>query len=103
KEQGAQGLVLRGGRHLALNSQGGQERGDLGGAHLGWVALAVEEDVAFDPVHVGFLGAPAVVAVSSGGAGGGGGGAGGGGRGAGLSTRPRDAAITVVRRRRVVA
>src|SRR5713226_7588115 len=39
----------------------GQERGDLGGAHLSRVALPVEEDVPLDPVDIRLLGAPAVV------------------------------------------
>jgi len=52
------------GRHLRFLLLFGpsQERGDLGGTHLGGVAYPVEEDVAFDPVHVRFLGAPAIVA-----------------------------------------
>jgi hypothetical protein len=66
KEQGAQGLVLGGGGDLALHGEGRQERGDFGGAHLGRVALAVEEDVALDPVDVRLLGAAAVVADADG-------------------------------------
>ena len=62
KEQGAQGLVLGGGRDLVVNGERGQEGGDLGCAHLGRVALAVEEDVPPDPVDVRLLGAAAVVA-----------------------------------------
>jgi hypothetical protein len=49
EEQGAHGLVLGGGRDLVLNGERGQEGGDLRGAHLSRVALAVEEDVALDP------------------------------------------------------
>jgi hypothetical protein len=62
KEQGAQGLVLGGGGDFPLNGERGQEGGDLCGTHLGGVALAVEEDVALDPVDVRLLGAPAVLA-----------------------------------------
>jgi len=62
KEQGAQGLVLGGGGDLPLNGERGQECGDLRGAHLRRMTLAVEEDVALDPVHVGFLSAPTVAA-----------------------------------------
>jgi len=50
---------------IALHGQGAQELGDLGGAHLRGVALAVEEDVAPEPVDVGLLGPPAAVARSS--------------------------------------
>ena len=35
---------------------------DVAGPHLGGVALAVEEDVAPDPIRVGLLGAEAEVA-----------------------------------------
>jgi hypothetical protein len=59
KQQGAQGLVLGGGRDLVVNGERRQERGDLGGAQLGGVALAVEEDVALDPVDVRLLGSAA--------------------------------------------
>jgi len=38
-----------------------EEGFDLGGAHLGRVALVVEEDVALDPTDVGFFGAEGVV------------------------------------------
>jgi hypothetical protein len=49
EEQGAQGLVLGGGRDVVVNGESGQEGGGLGGAHLSPVALAVEEDVPLDP------------------------------------------------------
>jgi hypothetical protein len=39
-----------------------EELGDLGGAHLGGMALTVEDDVAPDPADVRLLGAAAVVA-----------------------------------------
>src|SRR5216684_512642 len=44
----------------------GQERGDLGGAHLSRVALPVEEDVPLDPMDIRLLGAPAVVSGADG-------------------------------------
>ena len=66
KEQGAQGLVLGGGRDLVVNGERRQERGDLGGAHLGRVALAVKDDVPLDPVDVRLLGSAAVVAGADG-------------------------------------
>src|SRR5712692_9628459 len=61
KQQGAQRLVLGRGRDFVLDRERGQELGDLGGAHLHGMALAVEKDVALDPVDVRFLGATAVV------------------------------------------
>ena len=41
-----QRLILRGRRDLAVGGEPRQESRDLGRAHLGWMALAVEEDVA---------------------------------------------------------
>jgi hypothetical protein len=49
-----------------VNGERRQERGDLGGAHLGRVALAVKEDVPLDPVDVRLLGSTAVVAGADG-------------------------------------
>lgn len=62
EEQGAQRLVLRGGRDVPLDCQMGEELPDLLDAHLLRVALAVEEDEAFDPVRVSLLRADAEVA-----------------------------------------
>lgn len=39
----------------------GQEGLDFGGAHLGGVALAVEENEAAHPVHVGLFGAVGIM------------------------------------------
>ena len=61
EEQGAQGLVLGGGSDFVVNGERGQEGGDLGGAHLSRVALAMEEDVTRDPLDVRLLGASAVL------------------------------------------
>jgi len=60
KQQRAEGLVLGGGRDFVVDGERRQERGDLGGAHLSRVALAVEEDVPLDPMDVRLLGATAV-------------------------------------------
>ena len=49
---------------MAVHGQGGEEAGDLCGAHLGRVALAMEEDVAPDPRDVGVFGPAAVVACA---------------------------------------
>jgi hypothetical protein len=69
EQEGAQGLVLGGGGHPAIDRQRGEEAGHFRGAHLGRMALgAEEEDVALDPRDVGLLGAPAVVASAQGGA-----------------------------------
>src|SRR5205823_12261149 len=68
EEQRAQRLVLGGGGHVALDRQGGEEARDLGRAHRGRVALAVEEDVATDPRDVDLLGAAAPMAGAEGGA-----------------------------------
>jgi hypothetical protein len=61
EKQGAQGLVLGGGRDFVVNGERRQERGDFGRAHLSRVALVVEEDVPLDPVDVRLLGAAAIV------------------------------------------
>ena len=53
---------------MALDRQGGEEARDLGRAHRGRVALAVEEDVATDPRDVDLLGAAAEIAGAEGGA-----------------------------------
>ena len=61
KEQGAECLILGGGRDLVTHGQRGQECGDLGWAHVGGMPLVMEEDEPPDPVDVGFLGPPTVV------------------------------------------
>ena len=62
KEKRAQGLGLRRGADGAFDGEVGDERVDLGLAHLHRVALVVKEDVAPDPADVGLFGAQAVVA-----------------------------------------
>jgi hypothetical protein len=44
EQERAQRLVLGGGGNLALDGEGAEEARDLGGAHLGGMALVVEED-----------------------------------------------------------
>jgi hypothetical protein len=61
EEDGAEGLVLGGGGDVPFGCKVGDECLDFGGAHVLWVAFAVEEDVAFDPVFVGLFGAEGVV------------------------------------------
>jgi len=66
EQERAQRLVLGGGRDFALDGQGTEEARDLGGAHVGGMALAVEEDVPADPSDVRLLGAAAAVAEAVG-------------------------------------
>ena len=61
EEQRVEGLVLGGGSNFLLDSQVGEEGFDLGAAHFPRMAFVVEEDVAFDPVNIGLLGADGVV------------------------------------------
>jgi len=49
EEERAQRLILRGCRHVAFDGERAEKLGDLRSAHLGWMALAVEEDEAADP------------------------------------------------------
>ena len=55
------GLILRGGRHLALHRQIAEECLNLCGPHLFGMPLAVEENEAPRPVRIGLFGADAVV------------------------------------------
>jgi len=48
EQERAQRLALGGGGDLALDGEGAEEARDRGGAHVGGMALAVEEDVAAD-------------------------------------------------------
>ena len=69
EEQRAHRLILRGGGDLAFGCEVGQEGADPSTgsgrrfifAHVLWVALLVEEDVAFDPIHVRLFGAIGVM------------------------------------------
>ncbi len=57
EEQGGQGLVLRGRRDIALQRQVRQDAFDLGLAQHGGMALAMKEDLAFNPTKICSLGA----------------------------------------------
>jgi len=69
EEDGTEGLILGGGGDVPLHSQVGQEGLDpspgsgqrFGGAHLGGVAFAVEEDEAAHPVHAGLFDAVGIM------------------------------------------
>jgi hypothetical protein len=62
EKHGRQRLVLRGGGDPFLGRQRAQETADLGLGHVIGMALAVEDDEAANPAHVGFLGTRAHVA-----------------------------------------
>jgi len=62
KEKRAQRLVLGGRSDVAVHRQRAQVAGELGRAQLGWMAPAVEHDVAPHPPDVGLLRASAVMA-----------------------------------------
>lgn len=52
---------LRRGAAPSFDRQRRQESRRLGGPHLGWVALAVKQDVAAEPPYIRLLGPVAVV------------------------------------------
>ena len=58
---GNERLVLGGGGNLALGGEVGDESLYFLRAHVLWVALLVEEDVALDLIHVGLFSAVGVV------------------------------------------
>jgi hypothetical protein len=66
EQERAQRLVLGGGGNLALDGEGAEEARDLGGAHLGGMALVVDEDAPADPSDVSLLGAATAVAKAVG-------------------------------------
>ena len=66
KQERAQRLILRRGRDLPLYREPGDKRAHLVLAHLGRVALAVEQDVAPNPGDVRLLGFQAVVSRADG-------------------------------------
>jgi hypothetical protein len=55
EQEGAEGLVLGRGGHVLIDSQMGQKSLDLGSAHVGGMALVMEQDIACDPADVGLL------------------------------------------------
>lgn len=61
EEDGAESLVGSRDGDLALSGKMGNEGADLGFSHVFGMALAVEEDVALDPVLVGLFGAVGVM------------------------------------------
>jgi len=66
EQERTQCLVLGRRGNPALDSQGAEEASNFGRSHLGGMTLAVEEDVAADPPHVGFFGAATAVAKAVG-------------------------------------
>src|SRR6185436_16143237 len=67
KQQRAERLILRGRGDAAVHRERAQETRHLGRPHLGWMTLAVEEDIATDPCDVCRFRASAVMAKPSGG------------------------------------
>ena len=65
EEQRIEGLVLRGRRDSLTNREHRQKGRDFHGAHLAGMALAMEEDVALDPVDVRLFGPTAIVACTN--------------------------------------
>lgn len=61
EKDGAEGLILGRGGDIPLDGQVGQERFQLGDAHLPGMALAVEEDESPDPIDVGIFRPDAVM------------------------------------------
>lgn len=66
EEDGAEGLILGGGRDVAFGGEVGEELPDLGGAHFFGVAFVVKEDVVFDPLCVGLFGAGGIALEAQG-------------------------------------
>ncbi len=68
EEDGAERLVLGGGRGGALDREVVEEGRELGGFEVARMAAPMEEDERPDPVEVGLLGARGVVEAAKGGA-----------------------------------
>ena len=66
KEDGAERLVLGGGGNVLFSGQMGEEGSDLFDPPFFWVAFAVEDDVALDPIFVCLLGAEGVMLETDG-------------------------------------
>ncbi|MBI2187338.1 MAG: hypothetical protein HYU37_09520 [Acidobacteria bacterium] len=62
KQQRTECLILCGGADVLVDREKRQKPRDFRDAHLGGMCLAMEEDVAADPVDVGLFGPPAVMA-----------------------------------------
>jgi hypothetical protein len=61
EQERAERLVLRRRADATLRREPRQKRGDLGGAHVRRMPLAMEENVPPNPIGVGVLGSPAVM------------------------------------------
>ena len=61
KQHRAESLILRGSGNVLIDGQMSEKLGDLAFAHFGWVAFAMEKDVAPNPIHVSLLGADRIV------------------------------------------
>ena len=61
EDDGAECLILGGGGKLFLGGEVGDEGLDFFCAHIFGMAFVVEEDIAFDPIHICFFGAGGVV------------------------------------------
>ena len=55
KDKGVEGLILRGGRHVALGGQVVEKRANVSSAQGAWMHDLVESHKALDPSAVGFL------------------------------------------------
>jgi len=61
EEDGAEGLILGGSGDASFLGEVGKESLDFWGAHFAGVTFVMEEDEAFDPIHVGCFGAIGIV------------------------------------------
>ena len=61
KQQRTLRLILRRRRHVTLAGEVAQEPLDMDGRQLRWVPLAKINDVAFNPIDIGLLGADLIV------------------------------------------
>jgi hypothetical protein len=66
KKDGAEGLVLSGCSHTVFNGKMGKKHIDFRRSHIFGVAFVVKQDIASDPLNVGFFRSYAVVAQSDG-------------------------------------
>lgn len=66
KREGVEGLVLRGGRHVAVGGEVGEEGAHVVGAETARMGGVVEADVAHDPPDVRLFGVVAVLATAAG-------------------------------------
>ena len=64
EHKGIQSSILSRRRHTTLGRKKGQERLDLGFAHLFRMSFVVQEDEPLDPMDIGLLRAHAVVSAT---------------------------------------